>query len=194
MNSAKVDPWIFSTPLNGWPDRNRIIVCPCKKKLKLKPVEEDGTVFKMFDGDMEKAQIDLNDRNPGEVFKARIRNNGNTFNINDDSEDSSSIQLRGNGTVMEANCRGWLGHRICLKHEGKEYQLLRNPLTRSFTLLEENRKELGSIRAESFFSDNYRVELPEDFPFSLILFLSCMALCDSERPMMPVYNSYWYYG
>ena len=95
---------------------------------------------------------------------------------------------------LEANCRGWLGHRICLKHEGKEYQLLRNPLTHSFTLLEENRKELGSIRAESFFSDNYRVELPEDFPFSLILFLSCLALCDSERPMMPVYNSYWYYG
>ena len=167
---------------------------PMHKKLKLKPVEEDGTVFKMFDGDTEKALIDLHDRNPGEVFKARIRDNGNTFNIIDDSEDSSSIQLRGNGTVMEANCRGWLGHRICLKHEGKEYQLLRNPLTRSFTLLEENRKELGSIRAESFFSDNYRVELPEDLPFSLILFLSCLALCDSERPMMPVYNSYWYYG
>ena len=35
---------------------------------------------------------------------------------------------------------------------------------------------------------------PEDLPFSLILFLSCLALCDSERPMMPVYNSYWYYG
>ena len=96
--------------------------------------------------------------------------------------------------MLEANCRGWLGHRICLKHEGKEYQLLRNPLTRSFTLLEENRKELGSIRAESFLSDNYRVELPVDLPFSLILFLSCLALCDSERPMMPVYNSYWYYG
>ena len=42
---------------------------------------------------------------------------------------------------------------------------MRNPLTRSFKLLEENRKELGSIRAESIFSDNYRVELPEDFPF-----------------------------
>ncbi len=111
---------------------------PMQKKLKLKPVEEDGTVFKMFDGDTEKALIDLHDRNPGEVFKARIRDNGNTFN--------------------------------------------------------ENRKELGSIRAESFFSDNYRVELPEDFPFSLILFLSCLALCDSESPMMPVYNSYWYYG
>ena len=104
-----------------------------QKKLKLQPVEENGTVFKIFDGDTEKAQIDLHDRNPGEVFKARIRSNGNTFNIIDDSEDSSSIQLRGNGTVLEANCRGWLGHRICLKHEGKEYQLLRNPLTRSFT-------------------------------------------------------------
>ena len=167
---------------------------PMHQKLKLQPVEEDGTVFKMFDGDTEKAQIDLHDRNPGEVFEASIHNNGNTFNIIDDSEDSSRIQLRGNGTVMEANCRGWLGHRICLKHEGKEYQLMRNPLTRSFTLLEENRKELGSIRAESFFSNNYRVELPEDLPFFLILFLSCLALCDSERPMMPVYNSYWYYG
>ena len=102
---------------------------PMQKKLKLKPVEEDGTVFKMFDGDTEKALIDLHDRNPGEVFKARIRNNGNTFNIIDDSEDSSSIHLRGNGTVLEANCRGWLGHRICLKHEGKEFQVLQNPLT-----------------------------------------------------------------
>ena len=136
----------------------------------------------------------MHDRNPGEVFKARIRNNGNTFNIIEDSEDSNRIQLRGNGTVLEANCRGWLGKRIYLNHEGKEYQLLRNPLTRSFRLLEENRKELGSIRAESFFSDNYQVELPEDLTFSLILFLSCLALCDSERPMMPVYNSYWYYG
>ena len=52
---------------------------------------------KMFDGDTEKALIDLHDRNPGEVFKARIRDNGNTFNIIDDSEDSSRIQLRGNG-------------------------------------------------------------------------------------------------
>ena len=167
---------------------------PMQKKLKLKPAEEEGTVFKMFDGDTEKAQIDLHDRNPGEVFKARIRCNANTLYIIDDSEDTSSIQLRGSGTVLEANYHGWLGHRICLKHEGKEYQLLRNPLTRSFTLLEENRKELGSIRAESFFSDNYQVALPEDFPFSLILFLSCLALCDSERPMMPVYSSYWYYG
>ena len=66
---------------------------PMQKKLKLKPVEEKGTVFKMFDGDTEKAQIDLHDRNPGEVFKARIRNNGNTFNIIGDSEDSSSILL-----------------------------------------------------------------------------------------------------
>ena len=165
---------------------------PMHQKLKLQPVEEDGTVFKMFDGDTEKAQIDLHDRSPEEVFKARIRSDGNTFNIIDDSEDSSRIQLRGNRRVLEANCRGRLGHRIYLKHEGKEYHLLRNPLTRSFKLLEANRKELGSIRAESFFSDNYRVELPEDFPFSLILFLSCLALCDSERLMMPVYNSYWY--
>ena len=77
---------------------------PMQKKLKLKPVEEEGTVFKMFDGDKEKAKIDLHDRNPGEVFKARIPSNGNTFNIIDDSEDSSRIQLRGNGTVLEANC------------------------------------------------------------------------------------------
>ena len=83
----------------------------------------------MFDGDTEKAQLDLHDRNPGEIFKARIRNNGNTFNIIDDSKDSSSIQLRGNGTVLEAKYRGWLGHRICLKHERKEYQLFRNTLT-----------------------------------------------------------------
>ena len=93
---------------------------PMQKKFKLKPVEEEGTVFKMFDGDTEKAQIDLHDRIPGEVFKACICINENTFNIIDDSEDSSSIQLRGNGTLLEANCRGWLGHRIYLKHEGKE--------------------------------------------------------------------------
>ena len=79
---------------------------PMHKKLKLKPVEEDGTVFKMFDRDMEKALIDSHDRNPGELFKALIRNNGNTFNTIDDSEDSSRIQLRGNETVMEAKCRG----------------------------------------------------------------------------------------
>ena len=113
-----------------------------QKKLKLKPVEEDGTVFKMFDGDTEKAQIGLHDRNPGEVIKARIHSDGNTFNIIDDSEDSNSIQLRGNGTVLEANCRGWLGYRICLKHEGKEYQLLRNPLTRSFYAV--GRKQKGT--------------------------------------------------
>ena len=167
---------------------------PVLKKLKLQPVQEDRTVFVLIEGDTEKARIDLHDRNPGEVFKALIRDNGNTFNIIDDSEDSSSIQLRGEGTLLEAQCRGWLRQRMCMKHEGKEYQLLRNLLTRSFTLLEENSKELGHIRAESFFSDNYLVELPQDFPFSLILFLSCLALCDSERPMMPVYNSYWYYG
>ena len=166
---------------------------PVLKKLKLQPVQEDRKVFIMTEGDSEKARIDLHDRNPGEVFKAFIRDNGNTFNIIDDSEDSSSIQLRGNGTVMEAKCRGWLSHRICLKHEGKEYQLLRNLLTRSFTLLEENRKELGHIRAESFFSENYLVELPQDFSFSLILFLSCLALCDAERPLMPVYNNHRYY-
>ncbi len=88
---------------------------------------------------------------------------------------------------------GWLRQKICINHEEKEYQLLRNLLTRSFTLLEENRKNLGYIRAESFFSDNYMVELPEDFPFSLMLFLSCLGLCDSERPMMPVYDNNWYY-
>ena len=167
---------------------------PVLKKLKLQPVQEDRTVFVLIEGDTEKARIDLHDRNPGEVFKAFIRDNGNTFNIIDDSEDSSSIQLRGEGTLLEAQCRGWLRQRICMKHEGKEYQLLRNLLTRSFTLLEENRKELGHIRAESFFSDNYLVELPQDFSYYLILFLSCLALCDSERPMMPDYNSYWYYG
>ena len=32
---------------------------PMQKKLKLKPVEEEGTVFKMFDGDTEKALIEL---------------------------------------------------------------------------------------------------------------------------------------
>ena len=167
---------------------------PVLKKLKLQPVQGDRAVFVLIEGDTEKARIDLHDRNPGEVFKAFIRDNGNTFNIIDDSEDSSSIQLRGEGTLLEAQCRGWLRQRICMKHEGKEYQLLRNLLTRSFTLLEENRKELGHIRAESFFSDNYLVELPQDFSYYLILFLSCLALCDSERPMMPVYNSYWYYG
>ena len=81
---------------------------PVLKKLKLHPVQEDRNVFIMTEGDLEKARIDLHDRKPGEVFKARIRSNGNTFNIIDDSEDSSSIQLRGNGTVLEANCRGWL--------------------------------------------------------------------------------------
>ena len=35
-----------------------------QKKLKLKPVEEDGTVFKMFDGDTEKVLIELHNRNP----------------------------------------------------------------------------------------------------------------------------------
>ena len=129
---------------------------PMQKKLKLKPVEEDGTVFKMFDGDTEKALIDLHDRNPGEVFKARIRDNGNTFNIIDDSENSSRIQLCGNGTVLEANCRGWLGHRICMKHEGKEYQLLRNPLTRSFTLLEETERNSAVSGLSPFFPTTIR--------------------------------------
>jgi len=167
---------------------------PVLKKLKLQPVQEDRNVFIMTEGDSEKARIDLHDRNPGEVFKAFIRDNGNTFNINDDSEDSKRIHMRGEGTLLEAQCRGWLRQRMCINHEGKEYQLLRNLLTRSFTLLEENRKEVGQIRAESFFSDNYLVELPQDFSFSLIVFLSCLALCDSERPMMPDYNGYWYYG
>jgi len=37
---------------------------PMQKKLKLKPVEEERTVFKLFDGDTEKALIDLHDRKP----------------------------------------------------------------------------------------------------------------------------------
>ena len=167
---------------------------PVLNKLKLLPVQGERTVFILKEGDTEKARIDLHDRNPGEVFKAFIRDNGNRFNINVDSEDSKRIHMRGEGTLLEAQCHGWLRQRMCIKHEGKEYQLLRNLLTRSFTLLEENRKELGYIRAESFFSDNYLIELPQDFSYYLILFLSCLALCDSERPMMPVYNSYWYYG
>ena len=81
-----------------------------------------------------------------------------------------------------------------MKHETKEYQLLRNLFTRSFIVLEENRKEVGQIRAESFFSENYLVELPQEFSFVLILFLSCLALCDSERPMMTDYNNHWYYN
>ena len=32
---------------------------PMQKKLKLKPDEEEGTVFKLFDGDTEKALIDF---------------------------------------------------------------------------------------------------------------------------------------
>ena len=144
---------------------------PLLKRLKLQPVQDDRSVYVLFDDDTEKARIDLNDRNPGEVFKARIRENANTFTIKDDSDDSSRIQLRANGTLLEAECRGWLGHCICLKHEGTEYQLQRNPLTRSFTLFEENGRELGSIQAESFFSDNYLIQLPKDFPFPLMLFV-----------------------
>ena len=87
---------------------------PVLKKLKIHPVQEDRNVFIMTEGDSEKARIDLHDRNPGEVFKAFIRDNGNTFNIIDDSEDSSSIQLRGEGTLLEAQCRGWLRQRICM--------------------------------------------------------------------------------
>ena len=68
---------------------------PVLKKLKLHPVQEDPNVFIMTEGDSEKARIDLHDRNPGEVFKAFIRDNGNTFNIIDDSEDSSSIPAAG---------------------------------------------------------------------------------------------------
>ena len=157
-------------------------------------MQDDRSVYVLFDDDTEKARIDLNDRNPGEVFKARIRENANTFTIKNDSDDSSRILLRVNGTLLEAECRGWLGHYICLKHEGTEYQLRRNPLTRSFTLFDENGRELGSIQAESFFSDNYLIQLNMDFPFSLMLFFSVLSLCDLERPMMPVYNSYWYYG
>ena len=167
---------------------------PVLKKLKLHPVQEDPNVFIMTEGDSEKARIDLHDRNPGEVFRAFIRENGNTFDINVDSEDSKRIQLKGEGTLLEAQCLGWLRQRICMKHETKEYQLLRNLFTRSFIVLEENRKEVGQIRAESFFSENYLVELPQEFPFVMILFLSCLALCDSERPMMPIYNNHWYYN
>ena len=99
---------------------------------------------------------------------------------------------KGEGTLLEAQSLGWLRQRIRMKHDTKEYYLLRNLFTRSFIVLEENRKEVGQIRAESFFSENYLVELPQEFPFVLILFLSCLALCDSERPMMPVYNNHWY--
>lgn len=166
---------------------------PVLKKLKIHPVQGERAVFVLIEGDTENVRIDLNDRNPAEIFRAIIHDNGKIFEINVDPEDSKRIQMRGEGTLLEGECRGWLRQKICINHEEKEYQLLRNLLTRSFTLLEENRKNLGYIRAESFFSDNYMVELPEDFPFSLMLFLSCLGLCDSERSMMPVYDNNWYY-
>ena len=67
---------------------------PVLKKFKLHPVQEDRNVFIITEGDSEKARIDLHDRNPGEVFRAFIRENGNTFDINVDSEDSKRIQLK----------------------------------------------------------------------------------------------------
>ena len=93
---------------------------PVLKKFKLHPVQEDRNVFIITEGDSEKARIDLHDRNPGEVFRAFIRENGNTFDINVDSEDSKRIQLKGEGTLLEAQCLGWLRQRntsfcgICL--------------------------------------------------------------------------------
>ena len=165
----------------------------CAKKIKDSSCPGRTRRLRFDRGDTENVRIDLNDRNPAEIFRAIIHDNGKIFEINVDPEDSKRIQMRGEGTLLEGECRGWLRQKICINHEEKEYQLLRNLLTRSFTLLEENRKNLGYIRAESFFSDNYMVELPEDFPFSLMLFLSCLGLCDSERPMMPVYDNNWYY-
>ena len=79
-----------------WMDRqDQKQTLPVLKKLKIHPVQGDRTVFVLIEGDTEKARIDLHDRNPGEVFKAFIRDNGNTFNIIDDSEDSSSIPAAG---------------------------------------------------------------------------------------------------
>ena len=54
---------------------------PLLKRLILKPVQDERTFYVLFDDDTEKARIDLNDRNPGEVFKARIRENANTFTL-----------------------------------------------------------------------------------------------------------------
>ena len=79
---------------------------PLLKRLKLQPVQDDRSVYVLFDDDTEKARVDLNDRNPGEVFKARIQENANTFTLKDDSDDSSRIQMRGHGTLLEDECRG----------------------------------------------------------------------------------------
>ena len=90
--------------------------------------------------------------------------------------------------------RGWLGKSFILKHQEKVYNLNRSPFNRSFILIDEDGLEKGGIRAESFFSENYRVLLPETFPEQIMVFIACLVLCDSERPQMPIYNSYWYYG
>ena len=141
------------------------------------------------------ARLDLKERGPGEVFKARVTHDDFEFYLETDSEDSNQVRFRNqNGNILEVECRGWLGNSFVFKYEEKVYSLNRRLFNRSFILIDEGGLEKGRIRAESFFSENYRVLLPETFPEQIMVFIACLVLCDSERPQMPIYNSYWYYG
>ena len=164
------------------------------KTRKLKPEENDRFFFILWEDETEIAKFDLNNRNPGEVFKIGITSPDHDYSIKNILDETTLIEFHGNGTRLEAECKGWFGNCIYIHHNDKEYQLLRTLLTRNFILVEENMIEVGRIQPESFFSDNYLIQFSKDFSFLLLLFICGLALCDSERPQMPVSNSYWYYG
>ena len=164
-------------------------------ELRITPGDETRDEYILTREGEEIALLDLKERGPGEVFKARVTLDGHVFYLESDPKETNRIRFRNqNGNMLEVECRGWFGNSFIFKHEEKVYSLNCSPFKRSFILIDEDGLEKGSVRVESFFSDNYRILLPETFPEQLMVFIACLVLCDSERPQMPIYNSYWYYG
>ena len=164
-------------------------------EFRMTPGDETRDEYILTREGEEIACLDLKERGPGEVFKSRVTHDEHVFYQETDPEETNRVRFRNrNGNILVAECRGWLGNSFIFKHEEKAYSLNRSPSNRSFILIDEDGLEKGGIRSESFFSDNYRTMLPEIFPEQMMVFIACLVLCDSERPQMPIYNSYWYYG
>ena len=164
-------------------------------ELRMTPWDETCDEYVLTREGEEIARLDLKGRGPGEVFKARVTHDEHVFYQETDPEETNRVRFRNrNGNMLEVEYRCWFGISFIFKYEEKVYRLNRNPFKRSFILIDEDGLEKGCIRAESFFSDNYRILLPGTFPEQMKVFIACLVLCDSERPQMPIYNSYWYYG
>ena len=121
-------------------------------ELRMTPGDETRDEYILTRKGEEIARLDLKERGPGEVFKARVTHDEHVFYLETDPEETNWVRFRNrNGNMLEVECRGWLGNSFIFKHEEKVYSLNRSPFNRSFILIDEDGLEKGGIRAESFF-------------------------------------------